>query len=513
MLQVYDRLLKHHSVSSAVVLVLGAVIAITTESFLRYGRTYLLSVYSMPFDAEMPPNTMRKIVNASLETIRDIEPAGIQQAQNDLGILKGHYSGQSIIALFDLPFTLLYLIVVWYIGGGVVFVPIIVIAIAVIAAFGFKRIAASAVQERDNDKKMVQGALLKVFCFLLQVKILGIEEDKKEMIAAASEKYSKSRKRSEVLNLLANDSVAVLSQISTVGIVIVGAIYVMNGSLTTGGLAACTILGGRCIGPVSRLFAYWIRLETMIGAKNRINEIEALGANPIFSNDSNTLTSLDDGSVLFDDVQFTADQGEYSLSLEVQSGGKYSLNATDGDIVRSRIILSLIGGYIAPKSGTVLVAGKPLNHYGRDRYCRDVPFVTHNAVLLRGSLISNLTYFQPELEEEALRLCEVLGVKSLISKLPYGFKTKVTNVDAPPVDQGVVQIIAIIRALVRKPKILLLDRAEAGLDIGQQKSFVELLNSCEDLTVIAQPATRLLKEALSDDMQLKMSISEEVYNG
>jgi ATP-binding cassette subfamily C protein LapB len=502
MLQVYDRLLKHHSTSSAVVLVGGAFIAIAIESFLRYGRSYLLAGYSHKFDAEMPVNIMRRILNAPIVSIKSLGPQGINQTQNDLNILKSHYSGQSVIALFDLPFTVLYLLVVAYIGGVVVLVPIAIIIFAIFAALYLRNIAAKVVVARDYNQTVVQGKLLTLFSSLLQVKILGIEKNQQDDLSEASERYSETRRQAEILNLIANDSVAVLSQLSTVGIVIIGAIEVMNGNMTTGALAACTILGGRCIGPVNRLFAYWIRLQTTLSAKERIEGVEKIAVNKIFANDDSVLPAPKNGNVELKNVVFSVDNKSYEISLDIQSGMKYAMDASDGGIVRNKMILAFIGGFISPESGEVIVGGNPLNAYSRDPYCRSVALVTHDSMLFRGSLLDNMTFFRPELTEDAMIISEKIGLTPLISRLPYGFRTQVTTVEAPPVDQGTIQAIAIIRALARNPKILLLDRAESGFDLGGQKRFVELLKEMKDLTVIAQPVTKILTNAMDSKIKI-----------
>jgi ATP-binding cassette subfamily C protein LapB len=479
------------------VLVGGAFIAIAAESFLRYGRAYFLAAYSHRFDSEIPVNIMRRILNAPFQTIKTLGPEGINQAQNDLNILRSHYSGQSVIALFDLPFTLLYLLVVWYIGGKVVLVPLAIIILAVFAALYLRKAAATAVVARDYNQTVVQGKLITLFSSLLQVKILGIEKHLQEDLSDVSERYSETRRKTEIINLLANDSVAVLSQLSTVGIVVIGAIEVMNGNITTGALAACTILGGRCIGPVNRLFAYWIRLQTTLSAKERIEGVEELPVNKIFA-DKNISAAPETGEIEFKDVKFRINAKSYEISMRIKPGSKYAMDASDGDILRNKMVLALIGGFVSPESGEVLVDGRPLTSYGRDAYCRAVPIVTHDSVLFRGSLLENMTFFRPELEEEALAIADKLRVTPLINRLPYGFKTRVTTVEAPPVENGVVQAVAVIRALARKPAVLLLDSAESGFDLNGQKHFGEILQEMKELTVLAQPATRILAEAMEE---------------
>jgi ATP-binding cassette subfamily C protein LapB len=293
-----------------------------------------------------------------------------------------------------------------------------------------------------------------------------------------------------------------------VGIVIVGAISVMNANMTTGALAACTILGGRCVGPVNRLFSYWIRLQSTLSAKERIEGVEGIPSNSIFApNDQATdkPSAPENGSIELSNAVFTLNDKRYEISLKIESGMKYSMDASDGDIARNKMILALVGGFASPESGDVLVGGKPIDNYQRDPFCRSVTIVTHDSQLFRGSLIENMTFFRPELESEAMAISDKLGLTPLINKLPYGFKTKVETVEAPPIDLGMIQSIAIVRALARKPKVLLLDRAESGFDLGGQKRFVELLNEMQDMTVIAQPVTKVLTEALDAKIRIEIN--------
>ena len=136
-----------------------------------------------------------------------------------------------------------------------------------------------------------------------------------------------------------------------------------------------------------------------------------------------------------------------------------------------------------------------MSDFGRDSYFQTVGYVTNDAILYPGSLIENLTNFQADTEGDAITLCEKLGILEKIEKLPHGFKTVIQSTEIPPLEQGAIQTIALIRSLVMAPKVLLLHKADAGLDLAKQKLLVEYLLSQKDLTVIADAATASLKEA------------------
>ena len=160
-------------------------------------------------------------------------------------------------------------------------------------------------------------------------------------------------------------------------------------------------------------------------------------------------------------------------------------------------IMTLLSGKMSPQSGSFTIDGNERETYERDYYYQKVAYVSDSAILYPGSLLQNLSNFNEELETNVADLCVQLGIHQEIERLPYGYKTEVNSTENPPLERGAVQTIALIRAFVQSPSILLLNRADAGLDLERQKNLVELLGAQKGLTVIARTATELLKEYLT----------------
>lgn len=450
-LQVYDRLLKNRSVETAVVLIVGAAIAIMLESFLRYGRSYMLSHYSVGFETTAEKHFMRKFLRLKKEDREKYDPALINRNQTDFMLLKNHYSGQTVLALFDLPSSVFYLFIIWYVGGVIALVPLTLMIIVGLLALKFRESAAEAIAQKDADSI---GLIRKLYGYFANAKkmkydVSGAIDD----ISSSATDARKSRVEVSSINLFSTDLVSSLSQLTTVLIVLFGAILVIQGRMTTGGLAALTILGGRSIGPVTRLIAFNIGLESLSVALERIEKINALTPRDSFSSEVSSHQDLT-GAVDLDSFGIAIDDKEYLLHHSIKEGEKVSLRATKSDGLKEKF-LSLLIGEEKLVSSDVEIGGVPVKSFDQDSYFRTVGYVTSHEILYPGSLMQNLSNFQKEYEPHVEALCEKLGILQEIERLPHGFKTAIASTEAPPLDQGFIQVVGIVRTLVMKPKVLL----------------------------------------------------------
>ena len=487
-LQVYDRLLKNHSVETATVLIIGAAVAIALESFLRYGRSYLLSRYSVGFEVAAEKHFMRKFINLTRNHRSSHGPALISQNQSDLALLKNHYSGQTVIALFDLPFSLLYLFIIWYVGGVIVLVPLVLMVVVLLLTIYFRRIASPAIALRDRDQVTLIEQLYTIF---IQGRRTKFDVDSSiESCSRVSKKARGSRMVVATLNLFATDTVMGLSQLVTIGIVIFGAILVIHGKMSTGGLAALTILAGRSIGPVTRLIAYNIGLESLEAATERIAKVDALQEVAIFK-EHGVLPEIREVSCSIEEMVMKNNQ-EYHLSLNLTAGSRILLSSED-EYCNSLLFDSLLG----ERNSQVAIGGYRLSEYSRDSYFRQVAYITSSSILFPGTILENLSNFQEEFQAYALELAEEFGILSIIKRLPYGVKTVISSVDYPPLGQGVVQLIAIIRALVVTPQLLILRGGDNGLDIPHKEKLVTYLQEQKSLMVLAENVSPEIQQILT----------------
>lgn len=286
---------------------------------------------------------------------------------------------------------------------------------------------------------------------------------------------------------------ALLAQLATIGVVTAGAFMVVAGELTTGGLAACTLLAGRSIGPTIAAFGYLSRHNQRQEAEGRINRVLSLPEAPVWAGSANadkrpfkggTITlsggALPDGPV-------AVPQGTF---VTVDSPDSLLATAALRSVMRLDDGLGL----------DVLFDGAPSTVYDPHSFRRCVTSANSRGEMIRGSLLDNLTLFSPQYEASAMQLAERLGLSTFVDGLRQGYLTPVgiRAGTATTITPGVSARIAIIRALVRQPLVLCLDQADSFLDLDGLRRLAELLKELKGHTTMFFTSCRPITLDLAD---------------
>jgi ATP-binding cassette subfamily C protein LapB len=246
-----------------------------------------------------------------------------------------------------------------------------------------------------------------------------------------------------------------LSQAATVGVAAFGCQMVLNGQLSVGGLGACTMLVGRTMQPLLGGVALWSRLQSLAESRQRVAEIGAL---PQERHPDRPPLQVSEGRIVLREIRFRTRRYPEplfdDLTVEVQPGEIVGITGSNGS--GRSTLLRLIAGDLQPERGSVLIDGQDLAQVDVTPARRLVAMVPPDPVLVRGTLLQNLTLHQPERESAALRLATALGLDQVASTLPGGWHTPV-GVAATPLPRGAAQRIGVVRALVEDPQVLLLD--------------------------------------------------------
>jgi ATP-binding cassette subfamily C protein LapB len=236
----------------------------------------------------------------------------------------------------------------------------------------------------------------------------------------------------------------------------------LEGALTVGGLSACVMLAGRSMQPLLGGIALWVRWQTLGDAKRRLAELEQLPAEArpalpplrVWAGEVSLrqirFGTLLGGGHLFDDLCLDLRPGEFVGVTGPNGSGRSSL-------------LRLIAGEVRPLAGAVRIDGQDLAVHDHTPARRLVALVPPDPGLVAGTLLDNLTLGQPELEAEAIEFGAQLGLEAVAATLPGGWHTLV-GTGGMPLARGVQQRIGLVRALVQKPRLLLLDDVTAQLD-------------------------------------------------
>ena len=477
LLQIYDRILPSQSYGTAGILILGVGIAIVLGMILHYGRLSLFATAGARYEAQTMAAMYQRLMGADIKEIESIGSAAYSDAMRAIAQVRDFWSGQAGASLYEVPFVFVYIALIAYIGGWLAIIPLSLFILAIVIAFRLNPAIQRVSQQLEQESETRRDFSWLLFAGLPYLKAIGAEGGIAEKWSRINARYMQHTSMLEARMGWVRENAASFGQLSTVLIVCFGAVAVVSGEMTTGALAACTMLAGRSIGPAMGSLGYWSQWSRVREAQQKVDKILSLPDNPAMS------PAADNSAIRVESGRLQIEAEELLSSAVDISPGQLvhvdSMNTADA----SRLMTAISGMSYDPEI-RIKVDGHTLNDYTQDQYRNDVMLVTRRLALVPGSILNNLTLFDPRYNNDVAALSEALGLQSHLNYLRHGILTEVGPASAEQLDEGIYQRIAIIRALLRKPRILLLDHAASGIDIDGVNRLVEYLKTQRGQTTI-----------------------------
>ena len=488
LLQVYDRILQFEAVSTLGMLLLGVVVALLLEAVLRFGRSWIGSWIGARFEHMGACAAMERLLSTNLAAF-EREGAGVHlERLNALHILKDFYSGQAVLVILDLPFVLLFLALIHHLAGWLVLIPIVVFTLFFLFVWALGVHLHAALEKRiDSDDRRV-NFIIEVLAGIHSVKALAMEammlrryERLQEACAGGAGEVGRQEADAQNIGVL-------FSQLSMVSVVTYGSLLVINQELTIGGLAACTMLSGRSIQPLQKAVGIWSRFQTIRIARERLNAIFALPRDP---GSGRPALAVTEGRLELRHVAFSYGPGVAPLltdiDLHVQPGRTIAISGDNGS--GKTTLLWLMMGALPPTSGEVLIDGTSLTACDPRSIRSRVAYLPQAGMLFKGTILENIHMFRPHYADAAMAAARRLQLDDHVGNLPNGYATVIDDGADESIPLGIKQRIAIARALVTDPRIVLFDEANAAIDgSGDEKlrAVLESLHGVVTLILVTQ---------------------------
>ena len=440
---------------------------------IQYIRGRLIISLSKKIDLKLTLPYFFRIIDLPLSTISRRKTGDYLSRYSDASAIRNAISTATLTLILD---TLMAIGcgIILYCQNQVLFLisAIIVLTYAGIIMVNKKRITES------NRKFMEQNAFVQAY---MKESIDGIETVK-SVNAEFQVKKTMRTKFDSFLNSAINKSRIVVSQdalvtgIETIGIAVIlwkGFSMVITGQSSLGSLITFYILLGYFITPIKNLIELQPVMQSAVVAAERINDIlEA----PIENKDTDKDSCVDsikkwsvsnlnfrygNSDLLLKDISFSFGQGEKIAIVGKSGSGKTTL-------------AKLFSRLYPPEKGVILMDGIPQEKYSTEAIRNMVAYVSNNTSLFSGTINANLMLGNPNASEKDIRrICETTGIDQMVESLPCGYEFVIEECGAN-LSSGQKQRIAIVRALLRKPKLLIFDEATSNIDTEAE---VKLLNA------------------------------------
>lgn len=465
LLQTYDRILPNHALGTTFILAVGVSLAILLEAVLRYGRSVLFAHVGALYEWRMKVALLDHLMHAEGHNVQRLGAPALSDAMRAVGQVRDFWSGNAGTALHEAPFIAIYIGLIAYVGGWLALIPLSLTLVALIAALAVARSASGVMREVDAADGERRDLTWGIFAGLVHARSMAAEAKLGADFGAALSRSMATNERLEILQGLIRENGAFLAQVSTIATVAFGAFMVVGGQLTTGGLAACTMLAGRSIGPAMGAFAYLSRQRQREEAEARIANVLSLPVAPVFAGGTGPI--FEGGTIRL------SGEAIVGSPIEIPQGTFVRVAAADAYAASS--LLASVARLADMPGLAVTYDGRPGLEFDAESLNRNTATVVARPRLVRGTILDNLTLFAPQYDAEAIALSDRLGFRSFVDGLRDGFMTQVGDVGAEILGGGLAARIGLVRALARRPLILCLDQADATLDLDGVKRLVALL--------------------------------------
>ncbi|MBF0279994.1 MAG: ATP-binding cassette domain-containing protein [SAR324 cluster bacterium] len=491
LMQVYDRIIPNSGISTLTWLLIGCSVALLLEAILRVCRAFIINWMAARFEHLVGCSTVEKILASRLPDFEKDEVGVHLDRFSAVSTLRGFYAGQVFQILLDVPFAALFLLAIWYLAGGLVFFPVSIVIFYFILIYFFRIGFHSSRREQITINDRRSNFIIELLESIHLAKAMTFEEEMLRRYERLQASGADTNLKVTFWGMLPSNVGVLLSQITMFGLIGLGAMDVIGGTLTVGGLTACTLLGGRALQPIQSAAGFWLRFSDAEIAHSKLQKIATMEDEV----ESGSLPFPDDieGTVELKNVSYKFYSSETLLldDVNLKVVAKETIGIMGQDSVRTTSLLCLMLGILKPESGIVLIDDFDISKWDHSNLRGRIEYLPQTGTLFNGTILENISMFDENRTAAALDAAALLKLDDHIANLPMGYETQTGSQAASFLPSGLIQRICIARALVLRPRILLFDRTNSAMDQESLEIFHSLLeylkNKCTMVMVTNQP--------------------------
>ncbi|SFK24523.1 ATP-binding cassette, subfamily C, LapB [Desulfomicrobium apsheronum] len=474
-MNVYDRVVPNSALETLWVLAMGMGVVFVFDFAIKGLRAFFIDSTGKKIDVELEGRLFDQLLDMHLKD----KPASVGSFANllrELEVLRDFFTSATLVSFVDLPFIMLFIIMFWYIGGPIAFIFMAVLPITLLIGLIIHVPIKKSVETAMAMGNSKHAVLVETLSNIETIKGLGCEATMRGRWMHDTATSARHAIRSRSLSHLAMNLTGFVQQFAYVIIIIVGVYLIKDGKLTMGGLVACSILSGRVMGPFAQIAQLITRLHHTMSAYRELNRIMDL---PVERTDTDSFLHRPrlDGSIEFRDVTFSYPGSKLpalkGLNLRIAAGERVGIvgRTGSGKSTLGKLIMSLY----SPDQGSVLVDGADLRQVDPTDLRRWTGYMPQDVALFQGTVRQNISMAHPQAsDQEILHAARISGTHDFMSTHPQGYALHVGE-RGSTLSGGQRQAISIARALLRDPRILVMDEPSSSMDSQSEALLLQRL--------------------------------------
>ncbi|MBS1175323.1 MAG: multidrug transporter ATPase [Burkholderiaceae bacterium] len=463
-MQVYDRVIPTKGLSTLWVLTGGVLIAMLFDFILKHARLHLSEENLIEMDRKLSREIYARLLKVRLDQLpTSLGSLGAQIRGYES--IRTFMSSSTLYFLVDLPFGLVFLVLIALIASPLVVIPIVIfliigIIMGVMTKDKIERLSLESLN--SSNKKM--GQLVETIEGSETIKAgggaWGMLSKWIDLNEKSIDEDAKLRKTSE----LGTHVIGSLQQATYIAVVAIGAYLITEGQMTMGSLIATSILSSRVTAPVAMLYQILLRYGT---AKAALNGIEAVYRLKMDNSDADRVILLDkiNGRYILEDVRFSyqnAPRSVYIPNLKIEAGEKVGVLGAIGS--GKSTLLRLLSGMYQPLTGKILIDGVDIGHISRQVLSEQIGYLQQDHRLFNGTLRENLLIGTLDPGDTLIQeTANQTGLAQVIANHPKGLDLPIME-GGRGLSGGQKQLTALTRLLISQPSVWLLDEPTASMD-------------------------------------------------
>lgn len=469
-MNIYDRVVPNSTFSTLWVLSIGIILVLLFDFALKIIKSHFVDTASKNADIVLSSNLLERILGMQLSD-RTLSVGALASHVKELETIREFFSSVTLLSLIDIPFAIMFLAFISYIGGiWFFFASVVFILLSLVSSWMMQQVIAQHAEQSFKTSNRKSGFLIETILGLETIKAFGAEGKTQRYWENLSDHHASHYKHSNFFTSFAMNITYMVTNLNYIVFVIIGVYLISTNSLSMGGLIACSILGTRAISPFSQAIGLLMRLNQVMLAYKTINQIMLLEMER--ANERSYFPKHElAGAITFKNVSFTypghALQALQDVSFNIKPKDKLAILGKIGS--GKTTIEKILLGFYPPSNGCVLVDGIDIRQIDPADLRTQVGYVSQDIYLFSGTVMENLLLGEGDFTAQEIENAIVQsGAINFIQHHPQGVNMQVGE-GGRFLSGGQKQTLGIARAILHNPPFLIFDEPTTMMD--QQSEF------------------------------------------